>query len=152
MIVRATDAAVVNFIANQPGVYGFIAPNPYSGEPIDLTECAERPDHYVLLHNESCDGAMVFEWSGPGIWEMHTMFLPSCRGKKALEAGREMLAYMFDELEAFCIWGQTPRDLKAARLFNNHLGGRIVGEGEHYRFGACIHYRLTRDEWEERFR
>ena len=88
MIGRTYDPALHNHIANQPGVYEFLATDPLSGEPLDYLEHALMPDNYVLLHNEDCDAAMIFEWSAAGTYEMHTMFMPSCRGKRALQAGR----------------------------------------------------------------
>lgn len=126
MIVQRTfDPALHNFIANQPGVYGMIAPDPLSGEPLDFSELAARPDDYVLLHYGD-DAAMVFEWSAAGVYEMHTMFMPTCRGKKALEAGRAMVRYMFEDIDAFMLWGQTPTIYKAAIWFNRQLGGNLL--------------------------
>ena len=147
MIVRHTEPSLHNFIGNQAGVYGCIAPDPYSGEPLDFTECADAPNEYVLLSNGS-DAASIFEWFGPGIYEGHTMFLPSCRGKEALQNGRAMVDFMFEELDAVMLWGQTPTHLPAARWFNRKLGFQLVGEKVHYMMGPSQLFRMDKARWE----
>jgi hypothetical protein len=150
--MRAATARVINAIANQPEVYPFVCPDPSFGY-IFFDEHAARPEHYVLLHNGQHDddltatAAMIFEWSAPGVWEMHTLFRNECRGKAALAQAHEFVAFMYDEMGADMIWGQTPLDNKAARFFNRKLGGKSVGTGTHHAFGPVEFFRCFKHEW-----
>jgi hypothetical protein len=155
--MRTHNAIIHNLIANHPRVKPNLVMqgiDPESSEPLLFFECAARPEHYVLLHNGSHDldpdanAAMIFEWSAPGVWEQHTMFLPTCRGRKALDAGRQFLRHMFEVEGALMVWGQTPVGNRPACWFNRQLGGKSVGFGEQYSFGECEQFRLLRAEWD----
>lgn len=134
MIYRATDAALHNSIFNLPEVVIH-----FGGRPIDLAEVAAMPDAYVMLHNGK-DAASIMEWSGPRMWQVHTAFAPSCRGKDAVREGKAMLAFMFDELNARLIWGQTPTGNRQARMFNRLCGAKSDGFGEHLVSGPVEYF------------
>lgn len=118
MIQRETDADLLNRIANDPA----ILPHFDLGRTgaLDFTPCVLTPDDYIILSNGS-DACALFEWSAPNVWEGHTMFLPSCRGKRAVETGKAMMAWMFDH-GADMIFGQTPLHLRHVRWFNRAIG------------------------------
>lgn len=155
--MRDFDATVHNRIANHPAILPhFTMADPFNPSRVDFSECAERPDHYVLLHNGRgegdlrADAAMLFDWSAPDVWEMHTMFLPSCRGRRALDTAQDFGRIMFEEVGAFRLWGQTPVNNRAARWFNRQLGGRSAGSTFHHVFGLSELFVCDRADWEGR--
>jgi hypothetical protein len=135
MIYRAMDAALHNAIANHPSVMPTIN---YSGEFADFTPLFELPDQYILLHDGKA-AASIFEWSAPGVWQGHSMFLPEVRGKEGIRAGKEMVAWMFEN-GANMIWGQTPIENERARMFNRLIGAKSVGRGTHHVAGPVEYF------------
>ena len=59
----------------------------------------------VVDEGEIC-GCFLFEQKEPGVYEVHTMLLPQCRGAYAIVAGRMAARWMFDygaaKLTSFC--------------------------------------------------
>lgn len=140
MIVRATDASLHNRIANHPAVKPTLG---YNEGPTDFTPLLDDPDNYVLLSDGS-EAAAIFECSAPRVWQAHSMVLPTCRGWKAVDAGKAMLAWMFDEMNARLIWGQTPVDHKAAQMFNRLIGAKPEGRGVDAAGRAVTYFTVER--------
>jgi len=126
LIIRATDAAFHNLIANHPDVKPTLG---YNEGYTDFAPLFDQPDNYVLL-SDGIGAAAIFEWSAPYTWQSHTMFLPGSRGKEGLEAAKAMCLWMFDEMGARMLWGMTPHDNRAAQMFNRLIGARAAGETE----------------------
>jgi hypothetical protein len=140
VIYRATDAAIHNAIANHPEVKPTIS---YTEEYADFTPLFEHPDEYVLLHDGE-GAAAIFEWSAPGVWQGHSLYLPERRGKEGIQSGREMVAWMFAN-GARMIWGQTPLDNRAARMFNRLIGAKPAGTGTHHVAGPVQFFVIERE-------
>jgi hypothetical protein len=126
MIRRETGATLVNRIANHPAVLPYFDLG--KRDALDFTPCIES-DEYRILSNGG-DAVAIFEWSAPGVWEGHTMFLPTCRGRSAVEAGKALCGWMFDH-GATMLWGQTPSILRHVRWFNHRIGFEPAGIGLH---------------------
>ncbi len=143
--MRTFDASIHNRIGNDPSVVTAIKHDPALG-PIFFDELAKEPDYFALLHNGK-DAASIFEFRGPGIWESHTMFLPSCRGRKGIEAAKAMIHEMFTEHGADILWGATPIDNRAAQMFNRFIGAKTLGTGVHAVSGPVRYFRVDKAEW-----
>ena len=89
---------------------------------------APAVDACILLSNGT-DALAAFEETAPREWQMHSFFLPSCRGRKAIDTAKEMLAWMIPA-RADRVWGGTPLTNKAARWFNRQIGGASIGFDE----------------------
>jgi hypothetical protein len=139
MIYRATDASIHNAIASHPEVEPTIN---YSKHAADFSPLFEHPDDYILLHDGN-GAASIFEWSAPGVWQGHSLYLPEARGKAGLQSGRDMIAWMFDE-GARMVWGQTPLENRAARMFNRLIGGKSGGTGVHHVVGPVEYFIFER--------
>ena len=120
MIVRATDAALHNRIANHPEVKPTLG---YNEGYTDFAALFNYPDAYVLL-SDGQGAAAIFEWSAPGVWQSHTMFLPESRGKNGIRAAKAMMAWMFENMQARMLWGMTPLSNRAAHMFNRLIGAK----------------------------
>jgi hypothetical protein len=141
MIRRSPDAELHNRILNDPAITGHFGP-----AMKDLTPLFAEPGAYVLLDNGG-DAACVFEWSAPRIWQSHTYFLPSARGKRGIETGKAFIRQMFDD-GAKMLWGQTPLANRQARMFNRLIGAVADGIERNPAMGCDIEYFIVeRDAW-----
>jgi len=143
--MRTFDATLHNRIAAHPAVAPMLGFDRV-GATIDFSDLAKEPDFYALLSNGE-DATMVMEWSAPFTWQMHTMFLPSCRGKRAITVAKQMIRHMLTVEGAFMIWGQTPVENRAARLFNRWCGATSVGFKPHAFLGPCEIFVGLGSEW-----
>jgi hypothetical protein len=116
---RETNQDLINRIANSAAVRPFVC---YRDGPMDWSPAIEG---CIVL---SCgdDAVGVFEQTHPGVFQTHTMFGPTCRGRRAIEAARAMIDWMIPQ-HAVAIWGATPVVNRAARWFNRQLGAVSIG-------------------------
>jgi len=121
MIREETDAALINSISNMAEVLPFIS---FQGK-LDWQAAIDSLDCIVVSNGEDAVG--VFERTADRTYQTHTIFAPSCRGKRALEAGRAMLDFMVPA-HADHIWGYTPIANPQARWFNRKLGAQLIGQ------------------------
>lgn len=136
MVRREQNSEILNRIANDPAVLPFtrMDDQPWDFSPVEGKRLTELGG--VMLSNGE-DAVGVFIMTAPGLYQAHTLFGPTCRGRKAIEVAREMLAWLFAH-NADMIWGKTPRWNKAACLFNRLVGAREFGGDE---FEAYFSYR-----------
>lgn len=139
---RASDAVLLNRIANHPAV------RPYfdlgGAGVLDFSACVSSPDYRILTNGR--DAAAIFEWSAPAVWEGHTLFLPSCRGRRAVETGKAFCAWMFAD-GASMLWGQTPSILRHVRWFNRRVGFEPAGIGLHPVSGEVERFVMRKPGW-----
>lgn len=140
MIRKSPNADLHNYILNHPEISGHFGPRDK-----DLSPLLNEPGAYVLLDNGE-DAACVFEWSAPRIWQAHTYFLPSARGKKGIEAGKAFIRLMFDD-GARLLWGQTPTANRQARMFNRLIGAVSDGFDVHPYSGEIEYFVVEREAW-----
>lgn len=146
MIHRTFDPALHNRIANDPVVRATFGVHLTNPAPIMFDELAARPEEFILLTNGT-DACALFESFGPSVWQGHSLFAPSHRGRAAIETGKAMMAWMFANTSARMITGATPINLKAARWFNRRIG--FTSDGVH-RFNGmwgsydCEWFRMER--------
>lgn len=128
MIRIETDPNFVNRIANSEAVRPFIRPD---GAPTDWTPAlVHRPSvSGIIVLSNGEDAVAVFEATGWQTFKTHLLFAASCRGRRALDAYHEMLAWMFDR-GALVIWGVVPRLNRKAIRFGRALGFSIIGGDE----------------------
>ena len=74
----------------------------------------------VCLMNEH--GGFLFRQFLPDQYDVHTMFLPSGRGKRALDAAREAKRIMFDEYHARRLVTFVPHENRPARKLAEAVG------------------------------
>lgn len=161
-MIRATDATVHNAIANHPDVIHAL--EWHDDGPLLFGNLFDGSDHWICLHNGSRDFtaadaanegwpvdhptlAMIFEWSAPGVYQMHTMSLPGTRGKAMMQDAKEMIRAVFTTYRADMIWGQTPIGNRPARLFNRLVGAVSAGFGAHHIAGSVEYFRNSRARW-----
>lgn len=136
MIRRERDAELINRISNMEGVRSGVC---YHERMMDWSPVFEPATGIVILSNGD-DAVGVFEMTGEREWQIHTVFAPTCRGKKALQVAREMLDWMAKWGDAF--WGATPDSNRAAKWFNRQLGFKSVGHDVYEAEGPVEMFRL----------
>lgn len=121
MIRQEFHPDLINHISNLPGVRENIC---YHGDAMDWSDAFPFSETGVVVLSNGEDACAVFALTGHKTWQSHTMFAPSCRGKAALNAAREMIEYMAPYADL--IWGATPVKNCAARWFNRQLGAMPI--------------------------
>jgi hypothetical protein len=142
MIRRETNSDLIDRISNMPGVFEAISKH---GRALAWSS---GMDGLIVLSNGE-DAVGVFEETAPGAYQTHTMFAPTCRGARAVETGRAMLRYMFDN-GADTIWGATPINNAKARWFNRKCGARMVGRSVYPVDGAVEVFQVEKSAWSPR--
>lgn len=119
MIYREHDTALIDKISNSVHVRPNIChhDSAIGWWPVIRGCC-------VLSNGE--DGIGIFEQTAERVWQVHTLFDATCRGRKAIELGKEMVAHMIPRW-ADEIWGATPMSNPAARWFNRQCGATVIG-------------------------
>lgn len=138
MVRQETDITLINRIANSDRVRPFIRPD---GEPMDFSafEGKRITETGVVILSNGEDALGLFEITAPGIYQAHTLFDASCRGRRAIDTAREMLNYMFAH-GARVIWGSTPRMLRHVMMFNRIVGAQEIGGDAE---DAIFEYRMA---------
>lgn len=114
MIRRETDAELANRISNMPGV---LTNGPYDQGAVDWSPVVDSC--HILSNGE--DAIQVFEPKGRYIWEVMTIFAPTCRGKRALQTAYAMRDWMLPYVDI--AFGQVPDALPQAQWFYRKIGG-----------------------------
>lgn len=140
MITECKDPIIINGIANHDDVREGAGLG--EDEVADYTDSIRNPG-LVFLVNDTMDAMTILEFKGPNIWEIHSMFLKTARGRRGIQIGKAMLEYMRDKKKAEIIWGQTPLHLRGARMFNKWCGLESVGYGVLLGIGPVEYFRIT---------
>ncbi len=124
MIRKETDPSLINRLSNDEAVKATL---PNLGGEIDWSPAfAPGADCVVLSNGE--DAAQVYERTAERDWQVVTIFAPTCRGKRALEAAMDMRDYMLPHVDL--VFGPVPDRLPQAKWFYRKLGGIPVDEVE----------------------
>ncbi len=135
MIRREVTATLTNRIANHDAVRPFIDYREDAAE-MDWTTAVEN---CVVLSNGR-DAVAAFEETGPREYQAHLMFLPSCRGKRALDAARGMLDMLAEQADF--VWGAGPVGNRQVRWFARALGFAKLAEDVYEREGPVEIYGM----------
>jgi hypothetical protein len=131
----------INRIANSDGVREYIRPD---GQAMDWAPIAERSPaitRTVVLSNGK-DALAAFELTAPGIYQSHTLFAETCRGRRAIDTAKEMVSWMFDH-GAEIVWGSTPRTNRKACWFNRQIGAKERPTSDQ----DDVIFEIRRDKW-----
>lgn len=146
MIRRTLDPAFLNAVANHPEVFPWLGA---SGDEIDIAPLVENPQNIAISAQH---GGWILVRLEPGVYELHTMFLPEGRGKAYLSASKEAMRYLFACTDATEILTKCPDNNGAARM-----AAATAGFKERFRRdgawidGSGVSYQgLTIEDWRER--
>ena len=121
MIRRSFDATEINPILNDPSVFETIK-LPGMQPDIDMSAIVSNPVN-VLLMTEG--GGIIFAQAEPGIYDVHTSFLESYRGRHAIRASREAYRWMFTHTDCMILQTRVPAFNRAAETFCRIIGATL---------------------------
>lgn len=145
---RTMDATFLNSVANREDVRPFLGGE---GE-IDLGPLLLNPANVCLVEPDA--GGWLLQAVLPGVYELHTAFLPEARGASYFNVAREALRWVFTATDALELWTKCPDDNGGARFAAARMGFRERFRREDaWQPGVGISYQaLTVDDWVARDR
>ena len=123
MIRRSFDASELNVILNDPDVYPEISVPAI--KEFDVTGVVADFGNILLMAD---GGGILFCQHEPGIYEVHTNFLPDYRGRVAIRASLAAYRWMFTHTDCMIIHTRVPGPNKAAHKFCRIVGATLEFE------------------------
>jgi hypothetical protein len=125
-IWRSTDPAEIVRIMNDPAVFPMISVPGMEHFTVDvIQEILDDPRNVLLMAG---GGGFLFMNMGEGIYEIHTNFLPSRRGRHVVEAGLAAAHWMFTHTDCWMLQTRVPVFNRAADLITRHIGASLYFE------------------------
>ena len=93
-------------------------------DAVDLRPLVANQDHYFLevWEEETRVGFFMLICKAPGTYEVHTNLTKTCRGEKALAAGKAAMRYMSCRTPSFRLVSLCPEHLPHALAFARNCG------------------------------
>lgn len=118
-----SDLNLINEIILNPFVQDDIADDSSMG--VSISEIPSHVRFMGVYDNNILCGLYMLVPQNCATVEVHTCLLPLLRGRKAIQAGRLIIQYMFDRYKKIISW--IPIDNKKAELYSKLLGFKIEG-------------------------
>lgn len=141
LVLRRTfDPALFNEVANHPDVRPWLALGEHA---LDLSPLIANPANFALATN---GGGFVLICHEPGLYEVHSMFLPADRRctREAMKAG---LDYMFTRTDCETIQTQVPDTNRAAACLAKAAGFRPMFRREEGYLGPTQYMAIDVADW-----
>ena len=126
LIAEVLDVETIDGFINDPAIFPDLGFDPNSAA-VSAASFVGRPD-YVFAGNAE---AMMLFHREPRGWHKHNMFKASCRGRKALDAGRDLLGWFSLRHPGKSLFAETPLWNRKARWFNRQIGFHSTGFRDH---------------------
>jgi len=138
-IKRSFNASFINDVLQHPEV----KPGAEVKGLADLQPIIDNLENFLLVTEH---GGFLLVNRSMGVYELHTQFLPSGRGKHVVDSGIEAFQYMF--LNTDCtrvITKASPTNVSAKNLSDAFFTCRGFNQGYHY-YSCDIEQWIERDE------
>ena len=123
VLERSFATLAINSLVNHPEIRPFVGGD--GKLQLDMTDSIDN-DRNVFLMGEH--GGFIGVWSGPGVYEVHTLIRPEGRGRWAINAGREAIRTMQREHGATHLWTRVSPELHNVRNFTLLAGFKPCGQ------------------------
>jgi len=141
IVTPSKDAEFLNSVINDPTVRPSVWPG---NGPLDAKALLDAGA--VFLRAEH--GGFLLEEKGPGLFEVHTVFLPEGRGSHALEACRDGMFHMFTTTPCVEVITRISKTNVAAKRLARSAGMKRLFQVEVGNFGVPDEiYSIRLDEW-----
>ncbi len=117
LITRSFDAGAINKILNHADVYPLVSGNLVG--PLDATALVEDHRNVLLMAD---GGGILFCQDEPGIYEVHSNFLPTHRGKYAIDVSKQAYRWMFLNTDCMILQTRIPSFNRPARMAARQVG------------------------------
>lgn len=125
-IWRETDSTEILRIMNDPAVFPMISvPGQEHFKASDFAKVLEDPLNVLIMTD---GGGIWFTPDEPGIYEVHTNFLPTRRGRYALDASLAAYRWMFTHANCWMLQTRVPAINKPADAFCKLIGASLYFE------------------------
>lgn len=139
LLKRTFDATLLNEVINSPDVRPWVA-----GEGIiDVSTIVGSPANFALVMD---GGGFILIRHEPGIYEVHSQFLPSAR-QHSVRAMREGFEYMFTQTDCHTVLTQVPDNNRHAQAFAKLARFQTMFRREHAERGPTAYMELTASAW-----
>jgi hypothetical protein len=144
-VCREFSAERINAVANHPEVRPWVG----GAGPIDMTPVVADLRNVLLMGQ---GGGLLFVNLDPGLYEVHTQFVPEARGPQALLAVLDALRWMFTRTDCMEIVTRVPDGNLAAAALVKKIGGEFqfyrphVWQTDHGLVGVK-YYAQTLNSW-----
>lgn len=146
-VSREFAAERINAIVNHPAV------RPWVGLPgragLDLAPVVANPANYLLMGE---GGGFLLTQMEPGLYEVHSQFLPEARGENVLRCAADASRYMFTRTDCVEIVTRVPDGNLAAGVLAKRMGWSLLFKREKVwptdsGLVGCRYYSKTLAEW-----
>ena len=134
MLTRATHAARVNEIINDPSIYPWVKGS--QAGPLDMSTIVADTNNVFLVGEHGC---VIFFKIQPGVYDFHTSVLPEGRGEWMRQGASEAFHYMFTQTDAYELLTKCPDGNVASKI-----GAKSVGCSLQFRTGPIWETNGTR--------
>ena len=118
---RTFDGSLLNDVANDPAVRSFLGGDGL----VDVSALLSDANNIALVDDV---GGFVMIRQEAGLYDCHTLYPPEARGKHALQAGKDVLRWMFTRTDATALSGVFPASNQRVEGFGKLLGFQMVHE------------------------
>lgn len=125
MLARTFNAEKFDAVMRHPSVMPHVS---MGMDDLPSSEALVSDPANVCLMNDH--GGFLFLQFSPGQYDVHTVFLPEGRGKRALDAALEAKAIMFNDFHARRLITFVPHDNEPARKLAEAAGFVMDRESE----------------------
>ncbi|MEN6505019.1 MAG: hypothetical protein ABFD92_10795 [Planctomycetaceae bacterium] len=125
-VSRVYSADLLNHVVNHPEVRPWVG-FPWLGR-LDLTQAVADPRNVLLMAE---GGGFLFIQQEPGIYEVHSQFLPDHRGENVIAAARDAERFMFTRTDCIEIRSKVPHGNVAASAFARKMRYELQFERTH---------------------
>lgn len=115
-VAREYSASRLNHIVNHPSVRPWVAPGE---DTLDLTAAVADQRNYLLMGD---GGGFLLIWQEPGVYEVHSQFLPEARGANVLATAADASRYMFTRTDCTEIRTRVPHGNVGAAVLAKRMG------------------------------
>lgn len=140
IMAQSTDTAAFDAVIRDPSCWAQCS---LGIEDMDITPLIENTDN-VLLMNEY--GGILFVLLGYSVFDAHTAFLPTGRGRHAIDAWQEAMRIIFEDIGAEAISTFVAFNNRAAQWFALHIGFQKLALGSVNGHRGQV-YLMTKEDW-----
>jgi len=121
-VCREFSAERINAVVNHPSVRPWVAAG---AGYLDLSAVVSNPTTVLLMAE---GGGFLLTQQEPGIYEVHSQFLPDHRGPEVLTAAADASRYMFTRTDCVEIRTRVPQGNVAAAVLAKRMGWELQFE------------------------
>lgn len=135
-ITETRDWETVWKISQSPSIFDRVTNDSWGAEHAETRKAhvailVTNPQNHTILVQDRYDwthlGCFLLDRKEPGVFEVHTMLLPECRGQMAIVAGKMAMRFAFSLPDVLKLVSYCPTNMPEVYLFARMCGWRKAG-------------------------